>query len=675
MNILLQNLLACSMLAAISCPSFAEDAVYTQKSNLPTLYIETENHAGIPSKKEDYVKATIHLVDGGKVTVYDALGIRGRGNSTWGLAKKPYRLKFDKKQEFLGPERAKAKSWTLLANHGDKTLMRNAVAAHIGSFAGQPFTAAVQFVDLVLNGEYLGNYQISDHIEVREKRVDITEQEEGLPATENISGGYLLEVDGFAYDEASYFITNRNVAITIKSPDEDVISIAQRRYIRDYINEFEAALFSDDFKDPEKGYRKYVDESTLASWYVSCELTGNVDCFWSTYIYKEKDDPKIYWGPLWDFDIAFNNCDRTGEVTKALMAERAFGDDLTKLWIKRMWQDPWFAALINNKWKEVVEAGIEDSVLKYIDDTAVLLEESQRLNFSKWRINEHVYNEIVLFSTYREGVDYLKKFISEHIGYLTTAFERAEAALTPPEPFEAETDYFYTITNKGVDFAVDIDSYNDICIWRPAEERLSQHWYFVPDGNGYYQIINRETELAISDAAVKSGNSYSPGSQLKATTPNFYDRRQLWTIAPASSLPGMGMVIANAETGLAWNNSGGLISNGNPILSWYNNSENPDKTTRQWNITRTSDKVDGLEAAPIFKTDYFITFDKSTGMLHFRTSGEKEVSGSAAILSPDGKTMMQFVLSENVDISALGNGCYILTWTADGVTRNLKFTK
>lgn len=678
-NIVLSIFIGCLCLSIPSI-TFAqslkdtEGPVYTQLSNIPTLYIETQNHADITSK-ENYVRATINLIDGNKITTYDQLGIRGRGNSTWNLDKKPYRIKFDSKEKFLGNDHAKAKSWTLLANHSDKSLMRNAIASFIGTFAGQPFTAATQFVDLVLNDKYLGTYQISDQMEVRDKRVEITEQEEGLTANDNISGGYFLEVDGFATSEPVYFKTNKGITITIKSPDEEIISKDQINYIRNYINKFETALFSQNFTDAEQGYRQYVDESTLASWYIASELTANVDCFWSTYIYKDKDDPKIYWGPLWDYDIAFNNCVRAGDVTNALMTSRGFGSDLTKIWIVKMWNDPWFANLINNKWKEVVDAGIEEAILDYIDELADLLEESQELNFHIWPINKRVYDELRLFSTYREGVEYLKNFISAHIAYLTPTFEQAARSLTPPEPFDPAIDYFYTITNRGVSRRADVGTGNGICIWEPSADRLSQHWRFVANGEGYYQIINRDTELAVTDAATSSGNGYNTGAQLSQATPDITDPRQLWSITPASHENEMGYIIANAETNLAWNNSGGGTANGNSIITWLNDEDNPSKPLRQWYINRTNDKTTSLERFPNNGPEYYITYSRNDGMLHFRVEGGAELNGTASIISLDGKVLMQFKPSPDIDITSLPAGYYILSWVTAGKQRSLKFAR
>ena len=399
------------------------EQTYPQKTNLPTVYVETENGQAITSK-ENYVNATLRYVDESGVKLYDALGIRGRGNSTWGLDKKPYRIKFDKKQEFLGSEYANAKSWTLLANYTDKTLMRNALAAYVGKLAGQPFVPAARFVDLVLNGKFLGSYQISDQIEIRKKRVDITEQDEVATSDSNITGGYFLEVDGFATQEPVYFRTNKGVTITIKSPDEDIINYNQRNYIKNHIQAFETALFSSNFTDPELGYRRYVDSETLASWYVASEITGNPDAFWSTYIYKKADDDKIYWGPMWDYDIAFNNCYRKGDMSRKSLASDGYGQDLTGVWINQMWKDPWFVQLVYAKWQELKAMDLETLMMNFIDEKAAELQQSQTLNFGIWSLSKRVYDEYRLFNTYEQGVDFMKQSIKTHLSFLDDLFTR-----------------------------------------------------------------------------------------------------------------------------------------------------------------------------------------------------------------------------------------------------------
>lgn len=94
---------------------------YVRKTNLPCIYVNTEGHKAV-SSKDTYIYATMVYVDeNDQQTTYDSLQIRGRGNSTWYMRKKPYRIKFRDKEKFLGKGYAKAKIWTLLANAADKT--------------------------------------------------------------------------------------------------------------------------------------------------------------------------------------------------------------------------------------------------------------------------------------------------------------------------------------------------------------------------------------------------------------------------------------------------------------------------------------------------------------------------------------------------------------------------
>ena len=264
-----------------------------QYTQLPTFYIETDNPNATIGKK-DYVSGKLTIVSSDqKECMTDALlGIRGRGNSTWGMAKKPYRIKFDSKTRLLNLN-AKAKSWVLLANYADKTLMRNAVAFEVSSFLGMEFTPAVRFVDVVLNGEFMGNYMVSDQVEVAKGRVPVEEQETTDTEEPAITGGYLIELDGFASSEPVWFQTPKGLKVTVKYPKDDEINMKQRRYITDYICNFEDVLFSAQFTDPEEGYRAWIDEKSLIDWYIACELVGNSDSFWSTYIYKKREDKHL----------------------------------------------------------------------------------------------------------------------------------------------------------------------------------------------------------------------------------------------------------------------------------------------------------------------------------------------------------------------------------------------
>ena len=573
---------------------FSQNGQYKLLTNVPAIYIDTFNGASVTSK-ENYIYATLTYVDGERITQYDSLKIRGRGNSTWNLAKKPYRIKFNESTKFLGKGYAKNKSWTLLANHSDKSLLRNAVTSKMGEFLGQPFNPAAHFVDLVLNGTYLGCYQVSDQVNVDNKRVEIYEQEEVPTDTTDISGGYLVEIDGFGTQEPYYFRTDKNIIVSIKSPDEDVIVNKQVNYIRDYINNFESTLFSNNYKNEASGYRAIADSATLVSWYIATELTANPDGFWSTYLYKDRANPKLFFGPLWDYDIAYNNCSRKGDISKYSIVDAAFGDDLTKIWVKRFIQDEWFNKAVNNAWKKAVADGLEQYLYNYIDSMVVYLDQSQAKNYTRYSIKNAVYDELYLYSTYEQYISQLKGFIDNRVDFLTTLFaDRAGddgggeegggnggGEVIPPtlDPFELNSEYYYRVYNRGVNKVFDIDDVNgtSVVTWSPNFERRTQLWEIRRVGE-YYQFINSVTGLALSDPSP----ILTSGAQLTTAAPNEYDERQQWQLVTVNENGNYNLI--NVCTKNVVNNSGGNSFDGNSVISYTNDDRNTISNNRQWRV-------------------------------------------------------------------------------------------
>ena len=440
----------------------------------------------------------------------------------------------------------------------------------------------------MLNGTYLGNYQVSDQVNVDNKRVEVYEQEDVATDTTNITGGYLVEVDGFGTSEPVYFRTNKNLIVSVKSPDEDVINNNQKNYIKEYLNHFETALFSTNFTDPPNGYRAIADSTTLISWYIATELSANVDGFWSTYLYKDRNDPKLYFGPLWNYDIAYNNCNRIGDAINRTMVDAAFGDDLTKVWVKRMIKDPWFNVAVNNAWKQKVNEGLEEYLYNYIDSMATYIDQSQEKNYNRYSISSHVYNEIYLYSTYAEYIEQLKGFISAHMNFLTNAFaERAndQGNGQPIElkPFELQEKYYYRIYNRGTNKVLDIANQSteqgaNVVIWSPEYGRDTQLWQITKVGDAY-QLINKASGMAFNDPSPTPAT----GTKLNVAIPNMDDNRQLWHFVTVNENGNYNII--NTYTDHAINNSGGGSSDGNNILSYTNDDRNSVSNNRHWRIT------------------------------------------------------------------------------------------
>lgn len=659
-----KTLLLIMLLASIA----ASAQQYVRKTNLPTVYINTFNNVSITSK-EVYVYATMHYVDeNDSVVTYDSLQIRGRGNSTWGLAKKPYRIKFQTKEKFLGKGRAKAKKWTLIANAGDKSLMRNAITSLMGEFAGLKFNPAAKFVDLVLNGTYLGNYQISDQMEVRSHRVDITEQDVPLTDASDITGGYFLEVDGFK-DGNSFTTSTYNVPIRIHYPDEEDIATTQNQYIRNYIAEFEKVLSSADFTDPEKGYRHWVDSVSLANWYICTELSANIDGFYSTYFYKDKADSLLYWGPLWDYDIAYNNDSRIQGTATKLMTDYGYGQ--TKLWMNRMWTDQWFAKLINKRYNELLDAGIVDYLYEKIDSIANLIDASQQLNYQRWGIARRMYHEIVLYSSYDQYVADLKSFITEHSQWLKQTF--ADKKPAEPTPAFLPANYYYRITNAKTAKALDIQDDN-VVQYSNTADRESQDWYIKPVDD-CFQIINRNNGMALNDPTIGNvGPTVNVGTHLNVAVADDTDPRQLWQLLPQGTAGYYNLL--NKYSQHVANLSGGGAADNTPVISYTNDNRNGMSQNRLWYVMpgdELPDDVTGIK--DIEPAEYALAYNQYSHRLHFGSETPDLLTFDVAVYAINGVKVASFVASEGYDMSLQPAGVYVVTWKTGGKTRSVKFRK
>lgn len=423
-------------LAFYGTPGEGDDTQLYQLTNLPTVVINTKDAANIASK-ENEIESTVYVIsEGGTKFHYgEQTGVRGRGNASWDFEKKPYRLKFDKKVQLLDAP-AKAKKWTLISNHSDKSLMRNILAFEISRRVGAEYTPYCQPVDVILNGEYKGCYQLCDQIEVNQNRVNITEMEPEDVSGEALTGGYLFEIDAYAYNEPehSIFYSARGIPVTIKSPDDDDIVTQQKAYIESYFKQLESRLFSDSFTDEENGYRQMFDIESFIKHFIVGEVSGNTDTYWSTYMYKERGDDKIYTGPVWDFDIAFENDLRTHPINSyndfiyATDVSSAAGGDNMKRFVSRIIkEDPVANARLKQMWNELRTNGslTVESLTAYIDQTAALLDESQKLNFKRWKVlDEKFHMNFQALGSYEAEVGTVRDYINERLERLDEFINR-----------------------------------------------------------------------------------------------------------------------------------------------------------------------------------------------------------------------------------------------------------
>ena len=395
-------------LAFYGHPGAGDNSRLYQVTNLPTVSIHTLN-GEIPYDKEHQIVSQLTIIskDGTKL-LSESGTTRERGNASRDFPKKPWRIKFDKKQNVLDAP-AKAKKWTLINNYGDKTLMRNLVAFEVSRRMGMAYTPYGTAVDVLLNGEFKGCYQLCDQVTINKNRVNITEMTPDDNQGIALTGGYLIEVDAYAYNEKSWFNSNKGNPVTIKSPDEDEITANQKQYIRNFFNKM------------ENQWSVYLDVNSFLRHFLVGEFSGNTDTYWSVFMYKERDEDLLRVGPVWDFDLAFNNDQRIYPVNNhkdyiyrdggsCAGNMKTFVDNIVV-------KDATAKRQLVEIWDEARRSGLtEENLLACVDHWASELEQSQRLNFLRWPVlNQRVHQNPPTKGSFQAEVEVVRTFIKERL--------------------------------------------------------------------------------------------------------------------------------------------------------------------------------------------------------------------------------------------------------------------
>lgn len=381
-------------------------ALKMQLSNVPTVYLTIPDVNDIDNdlRKYDsngielanpYHSATIQVIDGSEENSVkhlenftDEVEIKVRGNSTSRVSKRPYRLKFPKKHkhDLLGDGYTK-RNWTLLANAFDKSLLRNAVTYHLGKYVGMPFTAGYKFVDLVINNQYRGCYQISDHLQADKDRININEDT-----------GWYLEYQGtrpdmlddpnlnFKRGTSGEVLENAH-NVNIKNPDCDELTETQidslKNKMNTWLNTWQGGFqtYTCGSVYGENGWRKYNDMNTAVRYCILTEITGDYDGFMTTKFYREGDDTdKLHWGPTWDKDLAYGNY---GDLATSVVASIGNSGTIGG-YAMQLYSDPYFIKQMKETMDSLVSAGILNNIITDISTIASGLTETRALDYEKW---------------------------------------------------------------------------------------------------------------------------------------------------------------------------------------------------------------------------------------------------------------------------------------------------
>ena len=391
-------------------PGKGDETHLYQLTNLPTVTIHTLEGKE-PYDKVNQIPCSISILSADKSTIIAESGtIRLRGNGSSEYPKLPYRIKFDEKQQVLDAP-AKAKKWTLINNYADKTLMRNLLAFGISQKMKMPYTPYGTLVDVILNGEYKGNYQLCDQVQVHKGRIEITPMTPEDNEEPALTGGYHFEVDAYARFENSWFQSADGKPVTIHTPDEKSITSSQRTYIESYFNTM------------ERHWRQYLDLNTFIRHFLVGELAGSTDTYWSVHMYKDRDNDTTYVGPCWDFDLAFENDKRTYPINdKTDFIFRNGGSCAAgmKDFVSSIIDDEDVRQKMKDIWREVRNEGLNETFMfNLIDSLKAELKSSQAYNFMRWPIlGVQVEKEPVIWNTFDEEVESIRQFLKNRFVWM-----------------------------------------------------------------------------------------------------------------------------------------------------------------------------------------------------------------------------------------------------------------
>jgi uncharacterized protein YjdB len=348
--------------------------------------------------------------------------IKGRGNFTWTLEKKPYQIKFDSSTPVLGLPTAK--TWILLANHADASLLRNKTAYDLAVEFGLPASPDTRFVDLTINGQYLGNYLLSEKVEVKKNRLELADP-----------GGLLLELDNnYGLAEDFHFTTSRsNTLFVLKDAVADVSDPLDAPLAESYadtqtyLEQFESLLYA---SNPDwAAISSMIDVESFIKYHFVFELSANPEITQSSvFFWRDGPNDVLHAGPVWDFDSAFASYTTEslgGDPRQDYIKNAQFLRNRGNGWFRELFRNEEFAALVAKFYDEELQPKV-DAVVTKMDANAAAISASAEANFQRW---PNVLGRPSVFlgtrtvaNTWQGEVAYLREWVAKRAGHLASVY-------------------------------------------------------------------------------------------------------------------------------------------------------------------------------------------------------------------------------------------------------------
>ena len=434
-----------------------------QGSVIPALFIEVDGEKlkAVNRSKKNVISEgrAVWTEADGTVTYNGGLEqFKGRGNNTFRYTKKPYQLKLSEKAALGGM--GKGKTWVLLANWTDISLLRNRIVMDMSREIGLRNAVRCIQADVWINGSYQGLYLVTEKIQIGKERIPITNLEKaaekagtdpakpgkiitvkkgkyplmrsynGVTDPEDITGGYIATIEKYTRMRDYVIVgfrTPYGLSIQIKEPTYP--SRMQTEYLAGRITEMQNALIAEDGVCPETGrhFEECMDVTSFAQRFLIEDWCKNYDYIGgSQFLYKDSDlaDPLIYAGPSWDYDLSFGNMKDHGyrpEGRYIVLPRKT-----SNLWwllskhesvmkqVKKIWKEqfrPAAAVLLGES------EGTPGGCLRSIDEYRAEIEASAEMNFARWGINSEASARDA-GESFDHACRYLKNWIAQRTAWM-----------------------------------------------------------------------------------------------------------------------------------------------------------------------------------------------------------------------------------------------------------------
>ncbi len=460
--------------AAVNYPP-QDTTITITSTNLPIVWIEVGGDSIMRDQRITGRMRIIHNGDGqlnwadtvahpGQHIDYEGyVALRYRGNTSFtNSPKKPFSfhtmnapLEVDtckkQKEKILGM--GKDNKWALLAPYADKSMIRDLLAFELAR-PWMEYVPQGRLCELFLDGIYYGVYVLTEVVSKGKHRLNLPDPGND---EESITGGYIMEVgtaEGF-YHKSKYYPMNSNsggvyhdksIYFQYDWPDYEDMTQEQIDYIDGAIDQMEAAFASTKYKDPEVGFRKYVDVQNFIDYQLAEELARNVDAYrLSGKFFKRRDSvDSRFKMVIWDMNLAYGNARHLqGWSTDKWMYNNnpymyMKGEQyLIPFWWYKINKDDDYKAQVRNRWAQYRESNVSETrVMATIDSLTRLITSHGALerNSQAWPTwGEWVWPNYYISTSYDDEIRYMKEWLVERIAWMDS-----KLGYVPPEPPEPQ---------------------------------------------------------------------------------------------------------------------------------------------------------------------------------------------------------------------------------------------